>query len=458
MLPAGKEFNDFDIGLIRLARRYLEAEAEGETAVELERLLALAAPRYPTTQPPDTTLRVPQPQRTTASYSYSQEPECLQIWDLPAPCTLINAVGPPELGDKYLFLTPDIEAGESWAGWVRAERTEESSPILQAIERSIEFFESLPGVPPPVAVWLTPLQGGSYTDFDFDVCNVMLASNAQALLYDDPAAFSQALAFAFATCNIASTAEDEEEWWESGLAWYLSDIVYPAASMEVNHLRIPTLLESEELATAIPDRAVTNMPFFEWLDAALGLDGTIAAARTIRSRGLAAVSDIDVLLHEYEQALTDGVIVDSGGAHVYAPQADYFELSKGLTIEADPLPFGVERIEVNAPPGLWACLEYAGVDPVTVSFRTGLSGSSSGSAWGGPPMSLRGPGVFVVTASKPGAAFSITVKDVQDNAECDPEGRPPARGPSTPPASAPTGCAFCDPTFFLYDFEIDWAE
>ncbi len=278
---------------------------------------------------------------------------------------------------------PLLEEGEEWVGWVKGEST-----IGNAMFQSIEFFEGLSGKMPPVSVWLTPFQGGSYIvgeGGEGDACNVMLASGAQGLRDQDPALLQQAIAFSFASCYIIENFGDQDisSWWADGLGWYLSDVVFPDASLEIELLHVPSTLAGEELGTTILERTITNMAFFEWMDAASDVEGVLSTAATINTSGLDAVANVADLLHDFEKALSDGVIVDQGGAHEFTPGADSYILAKGDKVEAKPQPFGVVRVEVLVPSGMFACVKYDSKGEVKASYRTGSAGSGGG--WGAPP-------------------------------------------------------------------------
>ena len=390
VLRAGMVLAEFDRGIIRAASDYSDSMPGSTDAAEIERLLALLIPRDPRANSAQALRGSDMARSLAINRSSAQEPECQSIWpDHGDPCIVSDSPvgGDESLQSKYLLWFPVLEEGEEWVGWVKGEST-----IGNAMFQSIEFFEGLSGKMPPVSVWLTPFQGGSYIvgeGGEGDACNVMLASGAQGLRDQDPALLQQAIAFSFASCYIIENFGDQDisSWWADGLGWYLSDVVFPDASLEIELLHVPSTLAGEELGTTILERTITNMAFFEWMDAASDVEGVLSTAATINTSGLDAVANVADLLHDFEKALSDGVIVDQGGAHEFTPGADSYILAKGDKVEAKPQPFGVVRVEVLVPSGMFACVKYDSKGEVKASYRTGSAGSGGG--WGAPPGRFR---------------------------------------------------------------------
>lgn len=397
------------------------------------------------TEPPSGLLLMHDPRQTTANARSSpSRPGSLSIAladdicysafpDHGDPCFKWIEAGPDPLSAKYILWYPDLD---EWEGWVRGPKDTgdfSGSPIHSAIIDSVTSLEAMSGEMPPVAVWLTPYKGESWVDWAPHGCSIYLASGAQEL---QGGYLQQAVASTVARCyiqeNIGGRGDYEgNRWWTDGLAWYLSDVIYPSMSFELDVLRVPSVLAGEERASSLHGRALGNMPFFEYLDAALGLEGTLGAALTIASSGLENVSGIDELLHEYAKALTDGVIVDQGGAHPYGPPVLPAPLSPGLTIPVQVMPFGVERVRASVGPGEYACLEYPEVInlDIVVSWREGPPGQSG--LWSeNLPKSIQGQGVFLLTTTQPGGLFEIKVKKVvEDPEDCEKKKEEPASPP-----------------------------
>ena len=295
-----------------------------------------------------------------------------------------------------------------------------------------------------VAVWLAPYAGHSIVNLSGGLCGIQLNKGAQALRDRDPKLLQQAVASAIARCyvrwNFGLTGG-----WRNAIAWYLSDVIYPDASMEVLVLEVPNALAGEELGSTLIDRSLTNMPFFEYVDSARGLEGTMTAVWTIAESGPGDISGIDELLHDYNKALTDGVIIDQGGGHSYGPPSKFRPLSEGVTISTKPKPFGVERIRVGVGSGDYACLEYpdSGNLDIVASWREGAPGQS-GSWTTELPESAQGQSVFLLTTTEPGGQFRIKVTDVDDDdPNCEDEKESDSGIPDLP-------CGFCERTEYLW--------
>ena len=344
--------DDSGTGVVHMARAYLETDGDSEDAAVIERLLDVLLvndPRGATGTEGDSAAGR---RRRTAAYRASQEgDDCFAPYpEYGDPCFESAPVSFPQFGEKYILWFPDIEDGEEWEGWVKGDSTIQNAMIASATQ-----LESMSGGMPDVAVWLSPFNGGSTVVVDAGLCAIQLNKGAQALRDQNPEFLQQAIASALARCyivwNFGLSGGGVLDWWEPGAEWYLSDVIYPNASMEVLVLKIPGTLAGEELGSALTDRSLTSMTFFEYLDAARGLEGTMAAVQTIAESGPDDVSGIEDLLHEYTKALTDGVIVDQGGAHAYGPPSEFTPLRKGTTISAEPPPFGVARIRVSVEGG-----------------------------------------------------------------------------------------------------------
>ena len=438
-------------GIVRLAQQYVEAGGDADAVTEIERLLDLLLVREPIAAAADAETSLPAAHSRSLAYRVFQEPApkpddgfCYSFFpDYGEPCFMLTNAA-PQFGEKYLFWFPVLDEGQTeWEGW-----THGPSTIRDAILKTAVQLESMSGDTPRIVVGLAPFEGHSLVLLDEDQCWIQLNKGAQTLRDRDPSLLQQAVASAMARCYIEWNFGRSEQW-ESPIAWYLSDVVYPNASMELLVLKVPEVLAGEELSTTLTDRSLANMPFFEYLDAALGLEGTMEAVGTIAESGLKDISGIDNHLHEYAKALTDGVIVDQAGAHGYGPPSDFTPLSDGLTISTQPKPFGLERIRVTAPSGQYACLEYPDIGNLDIiaSWREGAPGES-GSWTDNLPASVQGQGLFVLTTTEPGGQFSIKVTGVDDEPDCEDEDESSGNDTPGPP------CGFCDPTEYFWNWVI----
>ena len=430
-------------GILRLAQAFLEDHADAPEAPEIERLLDSLIPR-----PELVAQASAEPAQRGFRSMAVQESEqylegCYSVWpDHGDPC-FMWAEAHPAYGQKYLLWFPDED---EWEGWTRGPST-----VRDAIRKTAAQLEGMDGNMQKVEVVLGPGQGHSSVLLEgTGTCTIVLNRGAQALRDQSPALLQQAVASAISRCYIDWNFGVAEAW-ESPAAWYLSDVIYPNASMETTVLNIPGLLGREELRSALTERSLTNMPFFEYVDSARGLEGAMAALVAIAGTGPAAISGIDDLLHEYAKSLTDGVIIDQGGAHSFGPGADRYDLSPGLTISAEPRAFGLERVQVTAPSGMYACMEYpnAGNPDLIVSWRQGAPGG--GGSWSDSlPADLQGTAVFLITAGEDPGSFQIKVDDVGEEPGCEEEEEDSPSDPGEP-------CDLCDGTSFYYDLSFqEW--
>ena len=257
-------------GIVGLAQAYVEADGDANAVAEIERLLdLLLIPDHRATSTA-AEASAPGPRVRPIGYRASQEAakSCIFPYpDLGNPCFRSVRVGSEQFGSKYIFWIPDIAEGEEWQGWTRGPST-----IRDAILASAVQLESMSGSMPAVAVWLAPYAGHSIVNLSGGLCGIQLNKGAQALRDRDPKLLQQAVASAIARCyvrwNFGLTGG-----WRNAIAWYLSDVIYPDASMEVLVLEVPNALAGEELGSTLIDRSLTNMPFFEYVDSARGLEG-----------------------------------------------------------------------------------------------------------------------------------------------------------------------------------------
>jgi hypothetical protein len=442
--PARTIIEQSATGILRMALAYVEASGDTDEAAELERLIGLMLPSDLRAGKATSSLRRSSSLAIARTTSQDPSGECVSVWpEHGDPCFMISSEIVPEFGDKYRIVFPDLD---EWEGWTRGP----SSPISEAIRKTARFLEGRAGESPQIDVVLGPLNSHSTVVLDQGRCQIVLNKGAQLLRDVDPALLQQAVASVMASCYLEHNFGYSENW-ELAASYYLSDVVYPAASMETVVFKIPDALGREELLTTLTERSITNMPFFEYAHSARGVAGAIDAYGEIVGGGPAAVGGIDELWHDYAKRLTDGMIIDQAGGHSFGPGAQRFDASPRLRIKADPRPFGLERIQLTVPSGMYACMEYpdASNPDLIVSWRPGLPGG--GGAWSTSlPDTLNGTAVFVVTVGEAGGRFDLKVRDVEDNPECEEEEKEKEKENPEPP------CGFCDPTSFYYDSVEDW--
>lgn len=441
-------------GILRLAGEYLEANPTSEDASGIERLLkVLTAPPVP--PPPGAALAAASQAGTGAlrpinhSTSQQADDDCYVAFPNAAEVCFRGAPVSADLfEDKYTLWFPDIEPGESWEGWVRGDSTIQEAIIAAAIT-----LEGLTGKMPKTDVWLTPNATNSI-DHDPGHCQLLLGATSQELGERDSALLQQAVASAIARCyifeNLGQGDFESVKWWENGLAWYLSDVVYPEARFEKTVLDIPQALAGEELGSSVLDRANTNMALFEYLSFGYELQGTVDRATNMALTGLDSVPNIDRDLHGFAQALTDGAIFDQDGIHRYIPPSSDFPVSDPIAIVALPKPFGMERIHLTVPAGRFACLEYPDATNLDlwVSWRPGAPGSSGDVAgWSNDlPPSIEGSATFLISTIEPDGQFELDITNLGDNPDCEDDDET-----ATVPIPDPP-CGFCNPTQYFWSW------
>lgn len=435
-------------GIMRLAQTFLEEQPQAAEAPEIERLVETLTPT------PELAAQTSARPGSRASSAISVQEgeeypdECFSVWpDHGDPCFFWTEAD-PAYGQKYLFWAPDLD---EWEGWVRGPST-----IFDAVVKSVKQFEGMDGELPRVEVYLGPFEGHSVVLLEeaSGTCWITLNKGAQALRDQGPPLLQQAVASTIARCYVDWNFGAPEEW-ESPAAWYLSDVIYPNASIETKVLTVPALLAGEELRTTLTERSLTNMPFFEHIHRDRGLEGAMAALLAIVEAGPGAIEGIDDLWHEYAKRLTDGVISDRGGAHTFGAGAERYDASPGLTVRAQARSFGLERVQFTAPPGMYACMLYpdAGNLDLAVSWRAGTPGG--GGSWSTSlPTDVQGTVVFVITAGEADGSFDLKVDDVGDEPGCEDE--EDSDDEETDELGEP--CGFCAAGSFYYDSVEDWLK
>lgn len=439
--------------IVQLALGYLANEATAQEQTEIQRLLAALLPTTELLQAMSgaTAARPLTGPRPIALTAQEGTEGCQTYWGTDDPC-ITEAVS-PQLDEmfgpgKYSILAP-AEGVSNTRGWTDAHLF----AAIEALERSAINFEARGTMPESLEIVFTPLGvNRSVALGDTEACLIILNTPMQALFAQDPEMYKQWIASEIARCfarsNFPAASLDTTRWWETGYIWYLSDVIYADASVEKTLLGMPEALAPEELSLPIPDRVLTNIAFFESLDAQIGAAAVDNVVRAIPA-GLETYGGIGKLTHEFVKVLSDGLILDQGGAHDYSPDADETELREGLIVLAEPQPFGVERYHLTVPSGMYACVEYDRTGDVLDSLRPG--GPGDGGAWASPPSTLNGDSTLVATATKSGASLAVTVKELSEEDDCEEEKPEP-----DPASDPPPPCGFCEGTSFWYDSVEDW--
>jgi hypothetical protein len=205
---------------------------------------------------------------------------------------------------------------------------------------------------------------------------------------------------------------------------YLSGVVYPGFNEE--HDFAPRL-QAEELSTTLPQRDILNWALFEFMHPFVGGGTVDRLAGALGNLGLlpGLPDSASPFLHQYGLGLTDSNVGDidpDGGVIPYSPPPTWKVNVSGPTqsFNLAPPAYGVRRLHVAVAPDIYACLSEPGASgDIEVSWREGEPGEVGD--WVGPPATIEGESVFVVTATGPGAVYNFGVEKVGENEDCEEE-------------------------------------
>ncbi len=437
--------------VIQLAREYLGASEEGPARLEIERLLdqiTLDQEEFDQLDFDPGESLVLEPAFVTASAVTPAQGEaddpcegvagedlCLE----PVPLSDRFGVSP---GKYRLYADPSDDSG--WTDdYVDAAKT--------AILDSAARYEPLGQMPATTVV----LQAGGprlFVDSGATDCVVYIYEGLTSLI-EPGGEFLQLIAREMAFCFIGSEFQQlisadpaNTRWWTRGLVNYLSGYVFPSANAE--HVKLPQELAGKELSTTLADRSWTNWAFFEHLHSSLGVEGNLATITGFPVGGdhldaLAAFSDIPELFHDFERALTDADIDDLGpGTVPFEPRTWELPVFSPLESTIQIPRFGVRRIHITVPSGLYACIESVETGDQNASWREGTPAERG--RWGDEaPTVIEGETMLVVTAVKPGAEFTLAVTQVSEEPDCSEE--------DVPPTTTLGECGTCPPSDFYYN-------
>lgn len=362
-------------------------------------------------------------------------------------CLTVEPIGPVN------FAYP-VEALEgSVAGWTN----DHIELVRAAIERSVETYTGY-GALTEVTLLLSAFEEGISGVVPQPVdgeCATFLHKRFQIQPTD---AQRFAVAMELAGCFLWRNLPREvfrsysaAKWWYQGMVVHLAAEVYPEDDLEWGGL--VTVLEQSELTTSLQNRkAASNWVFFRSVAAnggspvaGLGLIASLTDAPTIQAQQdkLAANSASEPALHVFHQELSDSWIPEPGGApRTYQPPAWELELSGPSVVIDEPIRFGVTRVHVTVPTGMYACLEYDISDFVITSWRSGAPGE--GGSWTFEiPEEITGESLFVATTVEEGESFGFSA-EVGDEPGCDDED-------DVDDVELPD-CGICDPSFFYRVF------
>jgi hypothetical protein len=437
------------MGIVRLAREYLEAGPDQEAKTEIARLLDLvlfSADELESMAGLGSLIALISGHAALGPIAQQGNVDlCQEVWGQPGPC-LVPVVS-QELEDLFGIGKYEVYAPEPLQdGWTETH----VAWVVEAMAESAKTYELL-GNMPPVNIMLEPYPGPTHSVVDNlgdEMCFVGLRTSMQSL---PEAQFQQWVAGDLAHCFIAATFQTHAEvgyevirWWNHALAVYLSNVVYPGPRCggprcDLEWLFLPSALSERELQTSLLERTSDNWLFFQhlaWLienDGLVDLLGTMPAGadNAQHEAALAAYTDMPTLFHLFVRDLTDAAVEDTGGGPVpYEPRADIVNVNGPHLVLEEPQPFGSTRLHLVVAAGRHACIEYERAGEFLSSWRSGVPGGSG--IWSDElPDVLNGDAVIIATTTTSGAELTIHVTDVVDDpddcAEPD-DGAPDANG------------------------------
>ncbi|HLF42385.1 MAG TPA: hypothetical protein VJA46_02520 [Acidimicrobiia bacterium] len=309
-------------------------------------------------------------------------------------------------------------------GWTE----EKFNLAVRAIRESVPKLDAVGTTPEANLVF--SVSGQEYAEASYvagEPCGIFLYTKVQPFSDGD---FKQVIAHELGHCLNGETFSAQKDvdyesrkWWEEGLADFWSKFVYPPNNLEWRTL---DLLTQVELATTLFDRAYSNAIFFQYLESLIDIDGIKAVISNLPGSGgladqaqrMASFSGMDELYHDFARAMADTQVVDTSGALVpYKPIGWDLPLSGPTQVPFTVPAFGVRRLHVIVPPGMYGCYETITQGDQLVSWREGAPGQSgSWDEFG--PTELQGETTLVVTTVEEGAHFTLDVLDIDDDPDC----------------------------------------
>lgn len=411
-------------GVVQLARRYLDEGDDESTRSQIEALLdSLIPPLDRATAGGSATATS---EASSALFALVAQPA--QEEDPPEPvgpgddlyCDALFEASAPCFG---YFTHPDLEA--RWPGKYRVwtpnaglETVWADEPLLSevlgALRDSALKYEEI-GTMPPTDIFLTEtLKDGMTTlvvpETTTGICEVWVYPGV--LDFDSRRQF---LARDIAYCLLDSSIPGGRSWWTDGAATYLGGYVFGTDDLE--HVNLPTRLESTELGSTLLQRTFTGWVFWERLHSSSSARGIIATLFTLDQ----SLAPVNAQWHPFNEDLTDVKIDDLGGHKKvpYKPPKDPVTISGPIELKNSPDAYGVRRMDVSVDSGKVACLSHR-LSNVSVSWRKG-SVTSPGDAWTHDlPDELSGNSAWLVTATTRSGSHTMTVdKVIDEDKECE---------------------------------------
>ncbi len=466
-------------GIIALAQEYLETEADTPGRQEIARLLdLLIVPLGPAPEPEvSTTLTVmlgdllspgliAQTDDET-DLGYAAPPEIPGGFDYPEPdytpgeCATQEPVVPgwepsgfevPDAGPWTGAVLFPSEGSEG--GWMR------ETHLLWALQALTDTAQKL-GAPPVCIRMLFTQQGGSYTfveqKLNPSLCGIFINRPMQNR---NPDHFRQQLAADIAHCYFPKAFPNQwdvdyrmRRWWNHALAEFLSNVVYPGVNLE---WRLSPSMSAQETSLPLVLRDAGNWMFFQELVNVVGLEGIAVVMNALPGGNdayldefaLADLQEMNEFYHSFSQQLTDAAVADTGGGTIpYDPKAREIALSDREIFIEETLPFLAVRWHVTVEPGKYACMSSLSSDETLVSYRPGAPGSSGSGGWMRLPEdeTAYSDDLTLIATSVEDGQFSLEVRDVHEESDCEDEEEPP----DPPESKKPDEPCECDPSAYF---------
>jgi hypothetical protein len=324
---------------------------------------------------------------------------------------------------RVFYPAPSVPSG----GWTAADYR----LAVDAVRESVPVLNRFGQTPETNLVFSIIERGFAFALYDENApCIITFARGLQE---EAPAAIKQIIAHELTHCFAGETYPPQKrvmyqfrEWWEEGLANYLSNVVYPDTNVEFDSV---ALLESEELASTLFERAYSNSMFFQHLEnrfsanRAAGLIASLADSGGLAEQevALANVADMATTLQSFEQDMTDGSIIDTSGLPIpFDPDAETYVVDAPQHIVPEVRPFGLVRLHLIVPGGQFACMDVGAGDTTLWAWRHGAPGAPGVE---GPweldlPDAVSGEIVLVATSTARDATFIVSVTDVAEEPDC----------------------------------------
>ncbi|MGC2240974.1 MAG: hypothetical protein WA726_09055 [Acidimicrobiia bacterium] len=470
-------------GIISLAEEYLDTAQAGPAKDEVTRLLDLLIPRFNTTSTPEVSKSL------TVALGDLFMPDIVAQEDPAGEEELQQGsedrgYAPPDDDVPRDYSAPPIEPGEcanfepkqagwdtsgyelgDYGAWVGAvlfptagqeDGWSRETHLLwaqQALTDSIAKYGT-----PPVCIWMVlSHHGGSYTfveqRIDPTVCLVFINKPMQAR---NPEQFKQQLAADIAHCYIPFVFPGQSgatylarRWWNHALAEYMSNLVYPGVNLE---WRLAPAMRAEETTRPLVERGADNWIFFQDVVDVLGEEalGQIILALPggdnpfFDQLALAEREEMSGMYQTFGEHMTDVSVADTGGGTIpYQPPKITKSLDGPGTHEQELNAFQAARWEVTIPSGQYACITGEAGEKVLVSYRPGKVGSPGGE-WAEFPTeetAFNEDFVLVATSVQDGEKFRLSVRDVNEEPDCQKKEEPQTEPP-------PETCD-CDPSSYF---------